>query len=309
MRTCTPHNSRRQASWGSIEHGVNVLLMAIALVFFLACLIGWLMLFPAGRELASRGIMRFESTACALLGVIRGMRLPTLRTMRAMRTTAAGTGVVRGRVAHSPRRYWLWLAAAALLAVPPALVFMSGDKTMLDGYQVSTREVNSHVASLLQGEQLAPPATLPPAVFATADVAVERPLLRSASRNWALLDPEFTQRLLMVFKIMKEQHGYDMAILEGYRSPERQDALARMGGHVTNAGAWQSWHQHGLAADCAFLRDGKLVITEKDPWAMRGYELYGQVAESVGLTWGGRWKMMDFGHTELRVPGVMKRKS
>ena len=52
-----------------------------------------------------------------------------------------------------------------------------------------------------------------------------------------------------------------------------------------------------------FLRDGKLVISEKDPWAMRGYELYGQVAESVGLTWGGRWKMMDFGHTELRTAG------
>src|SRR4051812_12890526 len=130
-------------------------------------------------------------------------------------------------------------------------------------------------------------------------------MLVSASRNWTLMDQEYTQRLLLVFKIMKEQHGYDMAILEGYRSPERQNMLAGLGSSVTNAAAFQSWHQYGLAADCAFLRDGKLVISEKDPWAMRGYELYGQVAESVGLTWGGRWKMMDFGHTELRVPGVM----
>jgi len=98
-----------------------------------------------------------------------------------------------------------------------------------------------------------------------------------------------------------------MAILEGYRSPARQDALAAAGPGVTNARAYQSWHQYGLAADCAFVRDGKLVISEKDPWAMRGYQLYGQVAESMGLTWGGRWKMMDFGHTELRLPGVMKR--
>jgi len=98
-----------------------------------------------------------------------------------------------------------------------------------------------------------------------------------------------------------------MAILEGYRSPERQNALAAMGPNVTNAAAFQSWHQYGLAADCAFLRDGKLVISEKDPWAMRGYQLYGEVAESLGLTWGGRWKMMDFGHTELRMPGVMRR--
>ncbi len=40
---------------------------------------------------------------------------------------------------------------------------------------------------------------------------------------------------------------------------------------------------------------------------MRGYQLYGQVAESLGLTWGGRWKMMDFGHIELRMRGVMGR--
>jgi peptidoglycan L-alanyl-D-glutamate endopeptidase CwlK len=55
------------------------------------------------------------------------------------------------------------------------------------------------------------------------------------------------------------------------------------------------------------LRDGKLVISEKDPWAMRGYQLYGEVAESLGLTWGGRWTMMDLGHTELRLRGVMRR--
>jgi peptidoglycan L-alanyl-D-glutamate endopeptidase CwlK len=121
-----------------------------------------------------------------------------------------------------------------------------------------------------------------------------------------MLNADYTQRLLTVFRIMKERHGYEMAILEGYRSPARQDALAALGPGVTNARSWQSWHQYGLAADCAFVRDGKLVISEKDPWAMRGYQLYGQVAESVGLTWGGRWKMMDFGHTELRLPGVMK---
>ena len=27
----------------------------------------------------------------------------------------------------------------------------------------------------------------------------------------------------------------------------------------------------------------------------------------LGLTWGGRWTMMDFGHTELRLRGVMRR--
>lgn len=178
---------------------------------------------------------------------------------------------------------------------------------MLGGFDSSTREVNAQVAQLLEGEQLVPPPALPPLVFATAEVQEERPMLVFASRDWALVNPAFAQRLLMAFKIMKEKHGYDMAILEGYRSPERQDILAAMGSNVTNAAAYQSWHQYGLAADCAFLRDGKIVVTEKDPWAMRGYRLYGEVAESLGLSWGGRWKMTDLGHTELRLSGVMKR--
>jgi peptidoglycan L-alanyl-D-glutamate endopeptidase CwlK len=31
------------------------------------------------------------------------------------------------------------------------------------------------------------------------------------------------------------------------------------------------------------------------------------VAQSVGLTWGGRWKMMDLGHAELRVAGTVRK--
>jgi peptidoglycan L-alanyl-D-glutamate endopeptidase CwlK len=60
-----------------------------------------------------------------------------------------------------------------------------------------------------------------------------------------------------------------------------------------------SYHQYGLAADSAFFRDGKVVISERDPWAMRGYQLYGEIAAQVGLTWGGSWKMQDYGHVEL----------
>ncbi|AMO92818.1 D-alanyl-D-alanine carboxypeptidase family protein [Collimonas fungivorans] len=178
---------------------------------------------------------------------------------------------------------------------------------MLGSYDDSGQVVNQQIAALLEGEQLVPPPPLPPEVFTTQEVAQVRPMLDTASRNWQALDADFTQRLLMTFKIMKEKYGYDMVIIEGYRSPERQNALAQMGGSVTNAKAFQSYHQYGLAADSAFMRSGKLVITEKDPWAMRGYQLYGEVAESVGLTWGGRWKMMDLGHVEFRKPGVMKR--
>ena len=102
---------------------------------------------------------------------------------------------------------------------------------------------------------------LPPAVFTTQEVMQMRPTLVGANRNWQQLNHDFAQRLLLIFKIMKQKHGYDMTILEGYRSPERQNMLASMGKSVTNAAAFQSYHQYGLAADCAFLRDGKLVIS------------------------------------------------
>lgn len=130
--------------------------------------------------------------------------------------------------------------------------------------------------------------------------------LATADRKWHKMNPRYKQRLLMVIKIMREQHGYELVLLEGYRSPQRQNSLAS-NKNTTLARGYQSYHQFGLAADVAFKRNGKVIISERDPWAMRGYQLYGEVAESVGLIWGGRWKsIQDYGHTEYRMPGLRK---
>nr|WP_317200890.1 M15 family metallopeptidase [uncultured Psychrobacter sp.] len=131
--------------------------------------------------------------------------------------------------------------------------------------------------------------------------------IKNADRNWEKMNSEFVQRLLTVYKVMRDQYGYEMVLLEGYRSPKRQARLLNKGAHVTNAGAYKSYHQFGLAGDSAFIRNGKIVITEKDPWAMQGYKLYGKVAKSAGLVWGGDWRMMDLGHVELRKKGVLGR--
>lgn len=206
------------------------------------------------------------------------------------------------------RNGWLAVAVGACMLLPPLLVILLSDRQRsLPGYDQGEIVADAQVAALLRGEHLVAPPALPPLAFTSAEVELARPMLREASRNWGLLHPEFERRLLTAFRIMRERHGYEMALLEGYRSPARQDRLAALGQGVTSARAFQSYHQFGLAADCAFLRDGKLVITERDPWAMRGYRLYGEVAESLGLTWGGRWKMMDFGHAELRLRGAMPR--
>jgi len=262
----------------------------------------WLAVFPAGRALATRSIGSLRALA-RRVGAWRhagGLALDAVRNNAALS--------VRARIVRTVLQHRVLLAIGApVILIPSLLALALSNPAMLPVYEGSAAMPDEQVAALLAGEQLAPPVALPPDVFTTAEVELVRPMLVGASRNWGLLHPDFSARLLLAFKIMKEQHGYEMALLEGYRSPARQDALAASGSNVTNARAFQSWHQYGLAGDCAFLRDGKLVISEKDPWAMRGYQVYGQVAESLGLTWGGRWKMMDFGHTELRLRGVMRR--
>ncbi|MBD8654067.1 M15 family metallopeptidase [Oxalobacteraceae sp. CFBP 13730] len=279
------------------------MLIFIALLYVCgASAVIWLALFPAGRALATRSIGSLR----ALARRAGAWRHAGGRALDAVRNNAALT--VRARLIRTVRQHRVLLAIGApVILIPSLLALALSNPAMLPVYEGSAAMPDEQVAALLAGEQLAPPVALPPDVFTTAEVELVRPMLVGASRNWGLLHPDFSARLLLAFKIMKEQHGYEMALLEGYRSPARQDALAASGSNVTNARAFQSWHQYGLAGDCAFLRDGKLVISEKDPWAMHGYQVYGQVAESLGLTWGGRWKMMDFGHTELRLRGVMQR--
>jgi len=277
-------------------------LFSVLLFFVFACLGAWLALFPAGRDVVAQSMSMIGRRIGR--GLSGGCRQGSQQAAHAGRS--AGGGLLRA-LSFLRRRYLLVLSLLVLLTVPPMLALVLSGRNMLGGFDSDDHAVNDQVADLLKGEQLAAPEPLPPLVFTTAEVTMVRPMLDGANRNWQLLDPDFAQRLLLVFKIMKENHGYDMAILEGYRSPERQNTLAAAGPSVTNAKAFQSYHQFGLAADCAFLRDGKLLISEKDPWAMRGYRLYGEAAESVGLHWGGRWTMMDFGHTELRVSGTVRK--
>jgi len=281
-----------------------VFVLLVLLYFFLACLLVWIALFPEARKYCVNLLQMFY-------GVLQrwGRRASYLSNHAGSSVTGLSqkTTAVSGDAALWISKYrWGVALGLSLVLVPPLgiLVFSSG--VYLEGFSDGQVRIDPQVASLLKGEQLVPPAPLPPDLFVTADLLQVRPSLQSASRNWQLLDAEFSQRLLLVFKIMREKYGYEVAILEGYRSPERQNMLSGMGSHVTSAKAFQSYHQYGLAADCAFLLNGKLILSEKDPWAMQAYVRYGEVAESLGLTWGGRWKLMDFGHIEWRKPGGLK---
>lgn len=216
------------------------------------------------------------------------------------RSSSTPLAILKGTLPHPIRS-----AGIVLLLLAPSLTILNLNTTRVFEFDTDERSPDPQIAILLVGERLTPPPPLPPEAFTTREIETSHPDVIHASRNWQLLDAEFVQRLLISFRLMEQRHGYRMTLIEGYRSPERQAQLFDQGSHVTRAKANMSYHQYGLAADSAFLRDGKIVISERDPWTMRGYELYGQIAEELGLTWGGRWQFRDFGHVELRRKNVL----
>jgi peptidoglycan LD-endopeptidase CwlK len=193
----------------------------------------------------------------------------------------------------SLRAHGALLLALLFAGVTAAGVLALSGRISLDPLSAPDLERQEHIQATLNPEALVPPPPLPPSIF----VGTERPGLETANRDWSRLDPDFMTRALIVFARM-EARGYPLALLEGYRSPDRQDVLAASHIHVTNAKAFQSKHQYGLALDAAPIRNGRLVISERDPWAMEAYQAFGEEAEKAGLTWGGRWKLKDYGHIE-----------
>ena len=143
-------------------------------------------------------------------------------------------------------------------------------------------------------ENFVPPPPLPPSTFLGSD----RLALESADRDWNKLQPVFRQTLLLLLARMSAR-GYDFALLEGYRSPERQETLATLSPNLTRAHAYESRHQYGMAADLAPIRNGALAFNFEDTWAKSAYLAFGEESKKIGLVWGGSWKLQDYGHIEL----------
>lgn len=107
----------------------------------------------------------------------------------------------------------------------------------------------------------------------------------SASR--AGLDTKFAQKLSLFEKTLAA-HGIKVILTDAYRSIETQNVLyakgrTAPGGIVTKARGGYSWHNFGLAADYAFVINGK--VTWNGPW-----DTFGRIAKECGLEWGGSWK-------------------
>ncbi len=120
------------------------------------------------------------------------------------------------------------------------------------------------------------------------------------------LHPEFKFKLIEVINRLEEK-GHRFQILETLRSQARQNALyeqgrtpEKPGAIVTGARANESAHQFGLAADLAPVVSGAVSLDTSNPATLKAFEALGREAQAQGLVWGGQWKMLDWGHVELR---------
>lgn len=270
--------------------------IAVVLVFAIAC---GLLLFPSYAERLGAYLSQWR--------LRRAERQRMARASRASRQAERGQAPLSdmredlGGILDTLRRQRWVLAGALLLVLLPSLAILVARRTVvLDDFQgQDLAESTSLVAQLLRGEQLAPPTPPPPEVFTTEEIRRTRPEVVTADRRWDNIDAGLQQRVLAIFEVMRRQHGYEMVLVEGYRSPERQAELMAAG-KATRAGAWQSCHQYGLAIDAAPIRNGKLQWDMGDAWTRQGYMLYGELAAQAGLEWGGNWRSIkDYVHVEL----------
>lgn len=113
------------------------------------------------------------------------------------------------------------------------------------------------------------------------------------------LVPEFRTKIESIIEAA-EANGITILITSGLRTFAEQDALyakgrTEGGSIVTRAKAGQSAHNYGKAADFC-IWDGKQLDwnAPHEKW-----EEVGELAESMGLTWGGRFKsIVDLPHIE-----------
>lgn len=114
--------------------------------------------------------------------------------------------------------------------------------------------------------------------------------------------PAFRQKLEVLFARLRAR-GLDPLLYEGYRSPERAKQLSsehcapcqNAPSRTCCTGVYPSQHSIGAAADIVSVSKG--FSAPKTFW-----DAIGKEAETIGLTWGGRFSRPDPGHVQaMRV--------
>jgi hypothetical protein len=107
------------------------------------------------------------------------------------------------------------------------------------------------------------------------------------------LHPYFRDRIILLLHNCRKK-GINLAIVETYRSPSKQNEYKTMGKKYTRSRAGRSKHQYGLAIDVVPVIDSVAQWDNRALWRKVGAE-----GEKLGLRWGGRWRhLYDPGHFE-----------
>jgi hypothetical protein len=132
---------------------------------------------------------------------------------------------------------------------------------------------------------------------------------KKADNNIMSLDPRArTPMILSVIQARLEGIDVRGAYLGNHRTYAEQNELYKQGrtkpgGIVTNAVGGQSNHNFGMAMDVAIFDNGK-YLKEGTEWQ---YRRFGEIAESNGLEWGGRWTSpFDPAHVQIKHGYSMK---
>jgi peptidoglycan L-alanyl-D-glutamate endopeptidase CwlK len=122
------------------------------------------------------------------------------------------------------------------------------------------------------------------------------------SRSTKDLHPKVAE-LAHALIVRASENGTPIIITQTLRTKEEQDALyaqgrTKPGKIVTKAKGGESYHNYGLAFDVALVV-GKRIVWDKNDLNKNNkddWQEIGELGESVGLEWGGRWKFKDVPH-------------
>ena len=109
------------------------------------------------------------------------------------------------------------------------------------------------------------------------------------------LDPRFRPVAMELVACCVEA-GIPVMIVDTLRTPEEHRV------NVANGRSWTSHSKHldGLAIDICPYDTYQLHGPDKLQWNANDpvWQKIGQIGESLGLRWGGRWTQKDMGHFE-----------
>lgn len=109
-----------------------------------------------------------------------------------------------------------------------------------------------------------------------------------SSLDLSSLNP-YVASLAQQFLDLCTENGLNVIIIETFRSWDEQDELYAQGRTtpgdiVTDAEGGDSYHNWGLAFDCAPVENGTIAWEDED-----AFNEMGSLGQQVGLEWGGNW--------------------